>query len=359
VSQDIFDVKGVKTSCGNRAYYKLYPEAANNAYPVQKLIDAGAIVVGKMRTAQFANSDSPTTNSVDFLNPFNPRAEGYQSPSGSSSGPAAGVAAYEWLDFSMGSDTGGSIRGPAASQGLYALRPTQNITLLTDTMPLSPILDTCGLFARNPELLTKASAALYGSNFTLGNSYPEEILTIGFNSTSTTETDLALNSFLAKLQSFLKVQNTTVFNYTTAWAATGPQGAPPLPILLNETYTTLVAIQQKNLVGNLMFRDYAAKHDGRTPFLNPSPLLRWTWANSTTNTLDQAVANKTMFSSWLQNIVLPRDPVTCSRTLLVLNTAVRLNYRNIPLPAAALPLGFSTSSFSNLGGVPDTVVPGK
>ena len=53
--KDIFDIAGVKTSDGNRAIYGLYPPKTANAVAVQRLIDAGAVIVGKMKTSQFAN----------------------------------------------------------------------------------------------------------------------------------------------------------------------------------------------------------------------------------------------------------------------------------------------------------------
>lgn len=55
--KDIYDIAGVRTSCGNRAYYDLYPERNVTAVAVQRLIDAGAIIVGKMKTSQFANGE--------------------------------------------------------------------------------------------------------------------------------------------------------------------------------------------------------------------------------------------------------------------------------------------------------------
>lgn len=71
--KDIFDLKGLRTSGGNRAFYDLYPARNTTGPAVQRLIDAGAIVVGKMGTVQFANGDNPTADWVDFHCPFNPR----------------------------------------------------------------------------------------------------------------------------------------------------------------------------------------------------------------------------------------------------------------------------------------------
>lgn len=88
--KDIYDVAGMKTGNGNRAWYHFYPEANETALAVQRMIDAGAIVVGKMKTSQFANGERATADWVDYLAPFNPRGDGYQQPSSSSSGPGAG-----------------------------------------------------------------------------------------------------------------------------------------------------------------------------------------------------------------------------------------------------------------------------
>lgn len=62
--KDIFDLAGLRTSDGNRAWYHFYPPANTTALPVQRLIDAGAIIVGKMKTSQFANGESATADWV-------------------------------------------------------------------------------------------------------------------------------------------------------------------------------------------------------------------------------------------------------------------------------------------------------
>lgn len=76
--KDIFDIAGVKTSLGNRAWEQLYPEANETATAVKNLVDAGAIVVGKMKTSQFAIGETATADWVDLHAPFNPRGDGYQ-----------------------------------------------------------------------------------------------------------------------------------------------------------------------------------------------------------------------------------------------------------------------------------------
>lgn len=142
--KDIYDIAGVRTSDGNRAFYDLYPPRNVTALPVQRLIDAGAILVGKMKTSQFANGEVATADWVDYHEPFNPRGDGYQDTSSSSSGPGSGIGSYPWLDLTLGSDTGGSIRGPSQVQGVYGNRPSHRLVPLTNTMPLAPELDTAG-----------------------------------------------------------------------------------------------------------------------------------------------------------------------------------------------------------------------
>jgi hypothetical protein len=75
--KDIYNIAGVKTSNDNRAFYNLYPPANDTALAIQKLIDAGAVVVGKQKTSQFANGEEATADWVDYHSPFNPRGDGY------------------------------------------------------------------------------------------------------------------------------------------------------------------------------------------------------------------------------------------------------------------------------------------
>lgn len=107
IVKDIFDLKGIRTSAGSRAYFALDKIVAETAPALQALIDLGTVVVAKFKTTQFALGEAPTVDYVDQLAPFNPRGDGYQNPQGFSSGTGAGLATYSWLDFGTGSDTGG------------------------------------------------------------------------------------------------------------------------------------------------------------------------------------------------------------------------------------------------------------
>jgi Asp-tRNA(Asn)/Glu-tRNA(Gln) amidotransferase A subunit family amidase len=102
--KDIFRLEGVKTTMMSRAFTALSEPEKESADYVTKLLSLGAVVVGKTKMTQFASSDEPTDQWIDFHCPFNPRGDMYQSPSGSSSGAAAALAGYSWLDYSIAGD---------------------------------------------------------------------------------------------------------------------------------------------------------------------------------------------------------------------------------------------------------------
>jgi Asp-tRNA(Asn)/Glu-tRNA(Gln) amidotransferase A subunit family amidase len=264
--KDIFHIKGLKTSGGNRAYYYLYPERNATGPAVQRLLDQGAVLVGKTGTVQFANGDRVTADWVDVHCPFNPRGDGYQDTSGSSSGSGAAIGAYEWLDLAVGSDTGGSMRGPAGRQGIYGNRPSTGAVSLNNVIPLSPHLDTAGVFARSASLWSEATHAWY-ANYT--DDYPSYPKNVYYSTEGADPEDPAaklVESFVSKLSGFL-VTNYTIANISEQWAASHPTNVTSsINELLNETYAILTSNDQFNLLGRPFFSDYAAQHDGRRPF---------------------------------------------------------------------------------------------
>ncbi|KAL6904137.1 amidase signature domain-containing protein [Trichoderma evansii] len=158
---DTQHVRGVKTTGSSRAWAQLYGPQEKSATGVQRLLDHGAIVVGKLKSTQFGESEWATRDWVDYHAPWNPRGDGYQTPSASSSGSAASVAAYEWLDLSTGTDCSGSVRAPAAIHGLFAIRPSTNAIDNQGVIPFSKNFDTFGVFSRDIEILASASSVLY------------------------------------------------------------------------------------------------------------------------------------------------------------------------------------------------------
>lgn len=156
--KDIFDVKGLRTGCGNPQKFNEATPARESAAAVQTLLDAGARFVGKTQTDELAFS--LMGQNVHYPYPTNPRAPG-RVTGGSSSGSAAAVAGG-LADIALGSDTGGSIRAPASFCGLIGLRSTHGRIPIDGVMPLAPSLDTVGWFASDIEVYEAVGKLLLG-----------------------------------------------------------------------------------------------------------------------------------------------------------------------------------------------------
>ena len=145
VAKDNIDSAGIPTTGGSAALAHSVPRA--NAFVVQKLIDRGAILLGKTNMSELAASYGRFGYSSAgglTLNPYNTARD----VSGSSSGSAAAVAA-DFATFALGTDTSGSLRGPANVAGLVGLRPTLGLTSRSGVIPLSLTFDTTGVLARS------------------------------------------------------------------------------------------------------------------------------------------------------------------------------------------------------------------
>ena len=158
--KDIYDVVGYPTGCGSPEKTAEDPVPTAHAACVARLLDAGATFVGKTHTAELAFSIDGRNE--HYGTPLNPAAPG-RVPGGSSSGSAAAVAAG-LVDFALGSDTGGSVRGPASFCGVIGLRPTFGRIDISGTMPLADIFDTVGWFTRDIETYSRVGAVLLGED---------------------------------------------------------------------------------------------------------------------------------------------------------------------------------------------------
>ena len=311
--------------------------------------------------SRFANGETATADWVDYSEPFNPRGDGYQDTETSSAGPGAGIAAYPWLDIALGSDTGGSIRGPSEVQGVFGNRPSHGLVPLTGVMPLAPELDTSGFLLRDPSLWGTAAQVLYGGIQTY-DEYPTEILAIDFPTNTSTDGNRALLGFLASLQTLLSA-NVTAYNISEAFAASTPPNSPTTSLddLLNITYPILISKEQTVRVRDPFYAAYAAKYDGRRPFIDPVPLRRWAYADSNPDSfLTDAINNKTMFMDWFASNVLvssPSSPTCSDKLLLYVGSDAGTVYRNTYLSPPEPPFGFASGSISIFSEAPDYVLP--
>jgi aspartyl-tRNA(Asn)/glutamyl-tRNA(Gln) amidotransferase subunit A len=156
--KDLFDVAHVPT--GGGAVVPLDPDPARHAVVVERLLQAGWSAAGKTHTVELAYGGWGTNRAVGA--PWNPwDARVHRAPGGSSSGSAVAVAAG-LCDAALGSDTGGSVRIPAAVCGVVGLKPGRGLVSLTGVHPLSPPLDTVGVLARDVATAARALAVISG-----------------------------------------------------------------------------------------------------------------------------------------------------------------------------------------------------
>jgi aspartyl-tRNA(Asn)/glutamyl-tRNA(Gln) amidotransferase subunit A len=154
--KDIYKTRGIRTTAGSRRYIDHVPE--EDAETWVRLRNAGAILLGKHETHEFA------IGGPDFGLPFAPARNPWNTahyPAGSSSGSAVAVAAG-LCAAAMGSDTGGSIRGPAAFNGIVGIKPTYGRVSRRGVFPLSYSLDHCGPLTRTVEDCAIMMQALAG-----------------------------------------------------------------------------------------------------------------------------------------------------------------------------------------------------
>jgi amidase len=156
VVKDVVDVEGFLTGAGNPTWAATHEPASRDARCVRQLLDAGAVVVGKGRCAEFAYSLSG--DNAHFGMPENAAAPD-RNPGGSTSGPAAAVGAG-LCDLGLGTDTLGSVRVPASYCGLFGYRPTYTTISVAGVQPLAPSFDTVGLLARDAGTLSAAADVL-------------------------------------------------------------------------------------------------------------------------------------------------------------------------------------------------------
>jgi Asp-tRNA(Asn)/Glu-tRNA(Gln) amidotransferase A subunit family amidase len=146
--KDIFDTHDMPTTYGSAAFANHRPQ--RDAYAVAKLRAAGALIMGKTVTTEFAHQHAgPTTN---------PHCSD-RTPGGSSSGSAAAVA-DNMVTMALGSQTGGSTIRPAAYCGIVGFKPTHGKVSLEGVGPLSVTMDTIGLMARSMADISLLSSVL-------------------------------------------------------------------------------------------------------------------------------------------------------------------------------------------------------
>ncbi|KAI4941024.1 hypothetical protein J4E91_011017 [Alternaria rosae] len=351
--KDIYDLKGIRTSGGNRGYRDLVDPAPQSAVALQKLIDMGAVVIGKTKTTQFALGERPTADYVDQLAPFNPRGDGYQHPQGSSAGSGAGLASYDWMDIATASDTGGSVRLPAMANGLFGMRITNASLPLKGILPISAIFDTPGVLARSAKLLQAVHRVWYPAK--AYTSYPKRIILPDLFWPTVNSTSMPIfNSFISQLATFLDA-NLTTFNANASFNAYA-NISEGIASYLGSTYSNITNVDQYRNLG-LPFREQYIARFGKAPYWNPQTRARWNRAATLpTSSYTTAMERTHTFQTWFRDTLTP----SCESTLVLYPMGAGTeDYRDIytAAPGGIFAAGLPGNQMSVLAALPDYTVP--
>lgn len=159
VAKDLYDTVGDVTGAGNPDWAASHPPADRTASLIETLLAAGADLVGKTHTDELSRGIFGLN--AHYGTPLNPAAPD-RVPGGSSSGSAAAVAGG-LADVGLGTDTGGSVRVPAAYCGLYGLRCSHGRLPFDGVLPQAPSFDTLGWMTRDAATLRRVTEAVFGS----------------------------------------------------------------------------------------------------------------------------------------------------------------------------------------------------
>jgi Asp-tRNA(Asn)/Glu-tRNA(Gln) amidotransferase A subunit family amidase len=360
--KDIFHVKGLKTSGGSRAYYQVYGPQNYTTDTVEKSLLGDAQLVGKTRTIAFALGAPNNGKEIDYLDPWNPRGDGYQTTGGSSSGSGSAVTAYEWLDFAIGSDTGGSVRFPARFGGLYGYKPTHGIFNITGILVAIAEQDTPGFFTRSPSIFTRLGR-WWAKDTPLeqvsGTSLPTKMLYYADEPALTQpEAEAMKLSFFANVSAALNLTTSSI-NVTETWLSTGPSDGEPMATYMSYVYSDQNSIQFYDKIGKDLAGRYAAANNGSHFPSDPPVNASWYDAlNETTIArLPTSIRKREMFGEWWNDNIQKPSNATCSESFFAHSYHSAPAKEKVTYRPDGVVSYYYNGVWANYAGIPEIVVP--
>jgi Asp-tRNA(Asn)/Glu-tRNA(Gln) amidotransferase A subunit family amidase len=289
-------------------------------------------MIGKTRSVGFALSSPQNGREVDFLDPWNSRGDGYQTTGGSSSGSGAAMTAYDWMDFALGSDTGGSVRIPFWHIGVYGYKPSHGIFNVTGILVAISEQDTPGFMTRSPELFSKLGR-VWAKDTPLEKAltkFPTNLQYLQDQFTPLTQPAAET----IKIELFDKVASalnmtTTAVNVTASWYENDVTEGLNESIIdyMYYVYSDQNSVELWNEVGAPLAELYASNNNGAFPPADPAVNLSWTdRVNATTIArYPQSVQRRLNFAEWYNTHII------LSLTRLALNPSLHTPFISLPM----------------------------
>ncbi|KAI1127063.1 amidase signature domain-containing protein [Nemania abortiva] len=308
VIKDSIGLKGIKNSLGNRAFYNTCDPKTKSAACAQSIVDLGMVIVGKTKMTSFGSWEEPV-ECIEYQAPWNPRGDGYQSPGGSSSGSAAAIASYDWLDIAIGTDTWGSVIRPSLWCGCFGFRPSWGSLSADGIEPSCRSWDTAGVLARDLEKCRHFSSLWLSPDMLKDNPVPFTSIiwpTDYWSVIDPSQIEIA-KGFVKKVKAVLDIECDEV-SFEAIWRKSPPSDAKGLSLgdYINE------ATNMRNYDAYHNLDDFRAKHlelFGHPPYVTPSNQQMW-WVDLESyaqgiseEERDKAFAKIEVYKEWLTETI--------------------------------------------------------
>ncbi|KAI5853293.1 amidase signature domain-containing protein [Durotheca rogersii] len=351
--KDCYFLKGMENSLGNRSYYSCSVQASFTALVVRRLLEDNAQILGFTKLSSMISREEPM-ESVDFHAVFNPRGDGYQSPAGSSSGSAAAVAAYDWVDAAIGTDTSGSGRRPALVNGVWEFRPSHKGYYLDGMITTYTQWDTPCVFARSLSTLTRVARAWSHSRGRLAANYKIVFIAEYFSASGKKQRN-CIYHFVQDMQKYLSapLENLSI---TDRWELTHPQNTP------KDLRWYLDGVVEKTYYYSFFhatdkFRErFVDKNHGSEPYVTPYVQDRWRKGEAVSEEeYKEAESRLQIYKNWLLDNIfsVPDTSVLVVLPIQKIEPNYRDEVKKSPTSQSALDELFLVSIL----GSPDVVVP--
>ncbi|OCT52008.1 glutamyl-tRNA (Gln) amidotransferase [Cladophialophora carrionii] len=381
--KDTIAIKGLTTGFGNKAWADTCPVERTTAPVVRLLLEAGAVLVGKLKTTEFAEGVDPC-EWIDDVCPFNPRGDGRQKPSSSSTGSAVAAASYDWLDFTVGTDTGGSIRHPAGVNGVFGQRPSCGLVSLEGILGAIDLFNTVGIFAREIDIFTRVGSLIVSrgkpqsylaENRRYNLLYPTRAAQTDnpdphhhgqhrwFPHPSVdpkywSEAEKQIDATLREFETHFDCERIP-FNINDLWRATPPIGqSRSLDESVGPIYSAVTTASAVACGLDQFINEYRAKH-GKPPKMSNLVSRRLDHGrNVRAEDLSNALQAMQAFKLWVETTLLGSYDQDATTLLIFPQSCGRPDYRDdVPDRSELFNDTFSIYSFGHLVGCPDYTIP--